>query len=398
MDLLAQELGIGRDEIRRRNYIAAAELPYTTVTHQRYDSGDYGQALERALAAVGWDSFEDERREAHERGVLLGLGIASYVEYTGMGSQVFHGRGMVGIAGSDSAWLTLAPDGRVTVSTTLPAIGQGVATTFAQVTAAALGLEAEHVRVVRSDTGAGPGDGTGTFASRSAVSGGGAVIAAADELRTRLLDAAADRLEACAADLELVDGRISVRGSPRRGMSLAELADAGGDPIAASATFDPPLTVYPYATHACVVEVDRETAAVTIRRYVIAEDCGTVINPLIVEGQAHRAVAQGIGGALHEALVYDEQAQLVTASLMDYLVPTAAELPSMEIEHLEIPSPDSANGAKGVGEGGTLGPPAAIANAVSDALGVELNELPLTPDLVSRALAKCITIDQSRTG
>jgi carbon-monoxide dehydrogenase large subunit len=147
-----------------------------------------------------------------------------------------------------------------------------------------------------------------------------------------------------------------------------------------------------------VVEVDRETAGVTIRRYVIAEDCGTVINPLIVEGQAHGAVAQGIGGALHEALVYDEQAQLVTASLMDYLVPTAAELPSMEIEHLEIPSPDSANGAKGVGEGGTLGPPAAIANAVSDALGVEVNELPLTPDRVSNALAKCITIDQSRTG
>jgi carbon-monoxide dehydrogenase large subunit len=397
MDLLAQELGIAPDEIRRRNYIAADELPYTTVAHQRYDSGDYGEALERALSAIGYDSFAREQAAARERGVLLGLGIASYVEYTGMGSQVFHGRGMVAIAGRDSAWLTLADDGRVTVSTTLPAIGQGVATTFAQVTAAALGVDVEDVRVLRSDTAAGAGEGTGTFASRSAVSGGGAVIAAADDLRARLLDAAADRLEAAVADLELVAGRISVRGSRRRGISLAELADSDGAPLAASATFDPPLTVYPYATHACVVEVDRETAAIVIRRYVVAEDCGTVINPVIVEGQAHGAVAQGIGGALHEELVYDESGQLITASLMDYLVPTAAELPALEIDHLEIPSPDSANGAKGVGEGGTLGPPAAIANAVSNALGVEVNELPLTPDLVTKALAECITINQSPT-
>jgi carbon-monoxide dehydrogenase large subunit len=305
---------------------------------------------------------------------------------------------MVGIAGSDSAWLTLADDGRVTVSTTLPAIGQGVATTFAQITAAALGLDVDDVRVVRSDTAAGPGGGTGTFASRSAVAGGGAVIAAAGELRTRMLEAAADRLEAAVADLELVGGRISVRGSRRRGISLSELAETEGGGLAAAATFDPPLTVYPYATHACVVEVDSETAAVTIRRYVVAEDCGTVINPVIVEGQAHGAIAQGIGGALHEELVYDEQGQLVTASLMDYLVPTAAEVPHVEVEHLEIPSPDSANGAKGVGEGVPLGPGAAIANAVSDALGVEVNELPLNPDLVSSALAKCITIDQSLTG
>jgi carbon-monoxide dehydrogenase large subunit len=189
-----------------------------------------------------------------------------------------------------------------------------------------------------------------------------------------------------------------VRGSRRRGLSLAELADGDGGRLAAAATFDPPLTVYPYATHACVVEVDPETAAVKIHRYVVAEDCGTIINPMIVEGQAHGAIAQGIGGALHEELVYDEQGQLVSASLMDYLVPTAAELPKVAIDHLEIPSPDSANGAKGVGEGGTLGPPAAIANAVSDALGVEVNELPLSPDRVSSALAECITINQSLTG
>jgi aerobic carbon-monoxide dehydrogenase large subunit len=272
-----------------------------------------------------------------------------------------------------------------------------VATTFAQLTAAALGLAVDDVVVARSDTAAGPGEGTGTFASRSAVSGGGAVLAAADELRTRVLQAAADMLEAATADLELHDGGVSVRGSPSRGVRLTELAASSANGLAASATFDPPRTVYPYATHACVVEVDPDTAGVRILRYVVAEDCGTIINPLIVEGQAHGAIAQGIGGALHEALVYDENGQLTTASLMDYLVPTAAEMPALQIEHLEIPSPDSANGAKGVGEGGTLGPPAAIANAVADALGVELNELPLDPEAVRSALSKCITIDQSRT-
>lgn len=387
MDLLAAELGLDRAEIRRRNYIAASELPYTTVTHQRYDSGDYAQALERALDGIGYAWFEEERRAAREHGRLLGLGIASYVEYTGMGSRVFHGRGMVGIAGHDSAWMRMDEQGRVTVWTTLPSIGQGVATTFAQLAAASLGMRVEDITVARADTGAGDGDGTGTFASRSAVSGGGAVGLAAEDLRGRLLDAAADRLEAAAEDLELVDSRITVRGSPTHGVAVAELAAEDPGRFDVVAQFDNPRTVYPYATHACKVEVDPETGEVRLLRYVVAEDCGTIINPQIVEGQAHGAIAQGIGGALHESLVYDSEGQLVTGSLMDYLVPTAVELPTMELTHLEIPSPDSANGAKGVGEGGTLGPPAAIANAVSHALGVELNALPLTPALV-RAAAK----------
>ncbi len=386
MDLIAAELTIDRGEVRRRNLLTPDELPYTTVSHQRYDSGDYGQALERALAAIGYDGFREEQRAARADGRVLGLGIACYVEYTGMGSQVFHGRGMVGIAGHDSAWMRLDDEGRVTVWTTLPAIGQGVATTFAQLAAAALGVDVEEVTVARSDTSAGPGDGTGTFASRSAVSGGGAVAAAADELRARLLQAAADRLEAAAGDLEIVPGRVSVRGSPSRGVAIAELAAGDTARFDVNASFDPPRTVYPYATHVCKVEVTPDTGDVRVLRYVVAEDCGTIINPAIVDGQAHGAIAQGIGGALFESLVYDPQGQLVTASLMDYLVPTATDLPAVELEHLEIPSPDSVNGAKGVGEGGTLGPPAAIANAVADALGVELNELPVTPEVVRRAL------------
>ncbi|MGZ4201944.1 MAG: xanthine dehydrogenase family protein molybdopterin-binding subunit [Thermoleophilaceae bacterium] len=385
MDLLAAELGLDRAEIRRRNLIASAELPYTTVTHQRYDSGDYGLALERALDAAGYAGFEDERRAARQRGRLIGIGIASYVEYTGMGSKVFHGRGMVGIAGHDRAWMRIDERGRVTVWTTLPAIGQGVATTFAQMAAAALGMSLADVVVARSDTAAGAGGGTGTFASRSAVSGGGAVAAAAGEMRGRLLAAAADKLEAAVEDLELVDGRVSVRGSPRRGVAVAELAAEDHGRFDSDAIFDQPLTVYPYATHVCAVEVDSETGHIELLRYVVVEDCGTLINPQIVEGQAHGAIAQGVGGALHESLVYDDQGQLLTASLMDYLVPTAMELPTVEIDHLAIPSPDSANGAKGVGEGGTLAPPAAITNAVCHALGVEINELPLTPELVRRA-------------
>jgi len=388
MDILAAELGLDRAEIRRRNLLSADELPHTTVTHHRYDSGDYALALERALRAIGYPDFSTEREAASKRGNRFGLGLATYVEYSGMGSVIFHGRGMVGIAGHDSAHMRVGEDGRVTVWTSLPGIGQGVATTFAQLAAHGLGVDVDDVIVARSDTDAGVGGGTGTFASRSAVSGGGAVAAAAEDLRARLFDAAADHLEASREDLEIVDGSVAVRGSPSRGVPVAELAAGNGERFAVSAVFDQEKTVYPYATHIVAVEVDPDTGHVKLLRYVVAEDCGTVINPQIVEGQAHGAIAQGIGGALFESLVYDAGGQLLTTSLMDYLVPTAMELPEVEIDHLEIPSPDSANGAKGVGEGGTLAPTAAIANAVGDALGVEFNELPLTPERVREAAAK----------
>ncbi|MDX6722552.1 MAG: aerobic carbon-monoxide dehydrogenase large subunit, partial [Solirubrobacteraceae bacterium] len=389
MDLVAAELGMDRAEVRRRNLVSSAEMPYATVTNQRYDSGDYALALERALTAVGFEGFPEEQRAAREHGRLLGLGISCYVEYTGMGSAVFQGRGMVGIPGHEHAWIRLDGDGEATVWTSLPSVGQGLATTFAQLAADAVGLPVDTVRVARSDTAIGPGDGTGTFASRSAVCGGGALALAGGELRRRLIDDAAERLEASTADLELAGGRISVRGSPSRGVSVAELtAGAPARRYDVDAAFDSPRAAYPYATHACVVEVESDTGAVKVLRYVVAEDCGRVINPLIVEGQTHGAIAQGIGGTLHESLVYDEQGQLLTGSLLDYLVPTAADLPAMEIEHLEIPAPDSPNGAKGVGEGGTLAPPGALANAVSDALATEFNELPLTPERVLAAMRR----------
>jgi carbon-monoxide dehydrogenase large subunit len=389
MDVLACELDLDPAEVRRRNLIRRDELPYTTVTHQRYDSGDYPRALERALQAIDYAEFPREQERARDQGRLIGLGIASYVEYTAPGSAVFHGRGMVGIPGVDRARLTLDEDGLVSVTTTLPSIGQGLATTFAQLTADALGVTTSSVRVSQPDTALAPGEGTGTFASRTAVSGGGAIRAGADELIRRLFQDAADRLEAAIEDLELRDGHVGVKGSPRQQIGFAELAAAQADGrYHAEGVFDPPTTTYPYASHACLAEVDPESGQVGIVRYVVVEDCGRIINPLVVEGQAHGAVAQGIGGALYESVVYDGEGQLVTASLMDYLVPTAAELVALELEHLEIPAPGSPNGAKGVGEGGTLAPAAALANAVSNALGVELNELPLTPERVRAAAAR----------
>jgi aerobic carbon-monoxide dehydrogenase large subunit len=298
---------------------------------------------------------------------------------------VFQGRGMVGIAGFDAAQVALAPDGSVTVWTTMPAIGQGTDTTFAQLVADELRVEIGRVTVARADTSVGGLSGTGTFASRSAISGGGAITNATAEVRRRLLEDAGDRLEVAVEDLELRDGAIRVVGSPSAALQISELVAEAGERYAVSATFDPPQIAYPYATHVCTVEVDSDTGGVRLLRYVIFEDCGTVINPIIVEGQVHGATAQGIGGALYEELVYGGDGQLLTASLMDYLVPTAAELPRFEVRHLAIPAPDGPTGCKGVGEGGTLAPPGAIANAVSDALGVEFNELPLRPEAVRAA-------------
>jgi carbon-monoxide dehydrogenase large subunit len=387
MDILAGELELDRAEIRRRNLIAAEELPLTTHTGQRYDSGDYVAALELALSAIDYGSFTERRERAREEGRLIGIGISCYVEYTGVNRNVYQGRGMVGIPGVDSAHLTLGDDGSVSVWTTLPAIGQGTETTFAQLVADELGLELERVRVERPDTSVGPLTGTGTFASRSAILGSGALLESTRVLRERMLEDAAALLEADVADLRLYDGEVHVVGAPQALIPASELLRVAADRnrYRISARFDSEAVAYPYATHVCEVEVDPETGGVKITRYVIAEDCGRVINPQIVEGQVAGATAQGIGGALLESLVYSEDGQLITGSFMDYLLPTAAELPSFEIHHLQTPAPGNPSGAKGVGEGGTLAPPGAIAGAVSHALSAEFNQLPLLPGLVASA-------------
>jgi carbon-monoxide dehydrogenase large subunit len=385
MDLLARESGLDPAEVRRRNLLARDELPYVSVTQQPYDSGDYRRALALALERIGYSDFERSRSEAAAAGRRLGLGIACYVEPTGMNSKVFKLRGMVGIAGFDGAHARIEPDGVVRIWTTTPAIGQGSETTLAQLAAEGLGVDAAAIRVERSDTAAAELAGTGTFASRSAVSAGGAIAEACGTLRERLIGDAAERLEAAAADLVIADGEVRVAGSPQASVPIAELAAADPDRFRVTATHDPAQTVYPYATHACIVSVDEGTGAVQIERYVVVEDCGTIVNPAIVEGQVHGAAAQGIGGVLFEQHTYDEAGQLRTASLLDYLVPTAAEIPEFELTHLELPSPVTATGVKGVGEGGTLAPAPAIANAVGDAVGAEFNAFPITPEQVRAA-------------
>jgi carbon-monoxide dehydrogenase large subunit len=388
MDLVAAEAGMDRADVRRINFVPRDRFPYRTATGLRYDSGDYRAALDLALEEVGYQGFAERRRGPHGGRRRTGMGFACYVEWTGTNSATYRERGMGNVRGYDASRVAVNPDGTISVWTSCPDIGQGVATTFAQIAAAGLGLPLESVRAERVDTANSP-PGSGSFASRSAISAGGALISVSAELRRRILETAADALEASPADLVIERERVGVRGSPSAGLTLAELV-ARAEPgyLDVGEPYDPEETAYPYATHACIVELDGDTGEVRILRYVVVEDCGPEINPMVVEGQVHGATAQGIGGTLYEAMRYGPDGQVATGSFMDYLVPTACELPHLTVHHLETPAPDLRGGFKGVGEGGTLAPPAALANAVSDALGVEVNELPISPEAVVAAYAR----------
>jgi carbon-monoxide dehydrogenase large subunit len=393
LDLLADRLGLDPAEIRRRNLIPRDAYPFTSATGFVYDSGDYPKALEQALTLADYDRLTREREAGRARGRLLGVGLACYTEYTGIGSETYRQRGMSDMPGHEAARVEMAADGSVTCHVSFPSQGQGHATTTAQLVADQLGVALEAVTVRQPDTETAPG-GTGTFASRGAIAQSGAADAAAGTVRRKLLTIAGGLLEASPADLLLRDGRVSVRGVPDRGVSVAEVArlacapPPGGLPpgmepgLEATQCFDPPGPTFSGAVHVAGVEVDPETGRVTVREYTVVEDCGPVINPMIVEGQIHGAVAQGIGEALGERLVYDESGQLATGTLMDYALPVAGALPFFRIGHLETPSPLTPGGYKGMGEGGTIGAPAAIANAVADAmkpLGVTVTALPILP-------------------
>ncbi|MGW1027907.1 xanthine dehydrogenase family protein molybdopterin-binding subunit [Streptomyces sp. NPDC002577] len=386
MDIVAATTGIDRAEVRRRNTVAASEMPYTSITNQRYDSGDFHAALDAALELIGYDTFEDDKRAAGADGRLLGLGIASYVEWTGTNSKMFQARGMTAVNGFDGCHMELDAEGLLQIWTTLPSIGQGTRTTFAQLASDSVGADFADVRVVQSDTGVSDIEGTGTGASRSANIGAGALHLAGTELRRRLLEDASARLEVGPDELEIAESRITVRDLPTRSLCFADLAKtAAPGRYHVSRQFDPEHVLFSYATHACRVSVDPETGDVEILDWVVAEDCGRVVNPVIVEGQTQGAIAQGIGGALYESLHYDETGTPLSASLMDYILPTAYEVPRARIQHLELPVPDAIVGSKGMAEGGTVAAPAALANAVSDALGREFNALPLTPERLWQA-------------
>jgi carbon-monoxide dehydrogenase large subunit len=336
MDLVAARLHLDPAEVRRMNFIRRDQMPYVSVTGHPYESGDYAAALD----ALDYAALRAEQARARGEGRAVGLGIGSYVEYTGAGSATFTRRGMTDIPGVDTARVWLAGDGQVHVQTSCPDVGQGSRTTLAQVAGQAMGVEPETVVVEATDTAA-VGAGTGSFMSRGSVTAATSVFRAATLLR----------------ELKAENGELDV-----------------------SVTYDAAQASHPYATHMCLVEVDRETGAVEVLRYLVAEDCGVVINPAVVEGQVHGGVAQGLGAALMEEITYGAEGQLLTATFLDYLIPTIGEAPSVVVEHLCTPSTVHELGTKGAGEGGTIGSTPAIANAVADALSLTDLRLPLTPE------------------
>jgi carbon-monoxide dehydrogenase large subunit len=401
LDLLAARLGLDPAEVRRRNLIPREAYPFTSAAGFTYDSGDLPGVLSAALELAGYGDWRAGQAEARRQGRLVGIGLACFTESTGIGAATFRRRGMAEVPGPESASVRVESDGSVTCLVSFPSQGQGHATTVAQVVAAELGVPVERIRVLQPDTGSAT-PGSGTFASRGAVVQGGAVRGAAAEVRGKLLTLAAGLLEASPADLELADGRVGVLGAPGRSLPVAELArlahhpPAGGLPgglapgLDATRAFDPPGPAFSSAVHLARVEVDRGTGRVRVLDYVVVEDCGPLINPLVVEGQIHGAVAQGLGEALRERLVYDEAGQPLSATFMEYAIPTAADLPAFVVAHRSTPSPLTPGGYKGMGEGGTVGAPACIASAVADAvrpLGVGVTALPIAAESLRSPVA-----------
>jgi len=381
LDLLAQELRADPADLRLKNMIHCDEMPYDTGLVYRdghplvYDSGDYPAALRKALETAGYHALREEQARLRNLGRYRGIGISAYVEGTALGPY-------------ESASVKLDRSGRVIVATGACSQGQGHETVFAQIVADTIGVPIEWVSVIGGDTDR-TQFGVGTFVSRSAVMGGNAIAGAARRVRDRVVAAAATLLEANAQDIEIEDGRVLVRGVPSSAVPLAQVvqsqlpsyAQPGGEPLEAAVYHHVPTVTYANGVHIAYVEVDPETGHVRVLRYIVAHDCGRVINPMIVEGQMHGGVAQGIGGALGEALRYDAAGQLLTGTLMEYPVPTADRLPAIETVHLETLSPRNPLGIKGAGEGGAISAPAAIAGAIDDALssfGVRVRMSPMT--------------------
>ena len=399
VDMVARRAGLDPIDVRRRNFVDVSELPFQTASGLIVDSGDPKQSLERALASSDYARRRSESRDTPV-GKYRGVGVASYTEFTGMGSGTFRLRGMRQVAGHDAATVRVEPTGEVRGFVSAASQGQGHATTFAQVLADELGVPIEAVTIVEGDTERCP-YGSGSFASRSMVVSGGALVLAARRVREKITAIAAHMLEAAGPDLTIEAGTIAVRGAPGRAVTIAEVADlahrpSGGtlppgvDPgLEATQYYDPPPATFSNGTHVAVVEVDPETGQVAIVRHVVVEDCGRIVNPMIVDGQTHGAVAQGIGNALFEDFAYDDGGQPLTTSFLDYVIPGTMEVPPIDIVHMETPPATSVTGFKGMAERGTIGSTAAVANAVADALaplGIEVRELPLTPDRVHRLI------------
>ena len=401
MDLVAAELGLDPAEVRMKNFIQPQEQPFNTAAGRLYDSGDYPDTLARLLAAAGYEQLRAAQAAARARGELVGIGICCFVEHSSTGSQDYRRRGVYGLPAFDSATIKVDAGGNVLAAVSAKSTGQGHDSVFAGLVARELGVPDATVKVLEGDTDAVP-FGAGTGVSRSAVSTGGAIRLAAGDIKRKAIEIARFFLEGEGEELAIADGEIYSAADPSRRVSFASVAAAAHDAsrvvslpesvergLQSTRTFDPPHQTFGHGAHLALARVDRETGVVQVERYVCVEDCGAIIDHEIVDGQVVGGVALGIGNALHEELVYDGVGQLLTGTLMDYLVPLSPDVPPIETTHTETPSPFTEGGVKGVGEAGTVGAFTAVGNAVADALlplGVEVTEPPVGPQRVWRLI------------
>ncbi|WP_433251763.1 xanthine dehydrogenase family protein molybdopterin-binding subunit [Streptosporangium sp. CA-135522] len=401
VDELAHELGMDPVEVRRRNWITHGEFPYTTICGLTYDSGNYEAATEKALALFGYDKLRAEQADRRERRdpVQLGIGVSTYTEMCGLAPSRVLGSLSYGAGGWEHATVRMLPTGKVEVVTGTSAHGQGHETAWSQIVADALGVPFDDVAVLHGDTAIAH-KGMDTYGSRSLVVGGVAVLTACEKVKDRARELAAHMLEASADDIEFDGGSFTVRGTTE-GKTIQELALAafaahdlpdGFEPrLDADATFDPDNFSFPHGTHLCAVEVDTETGEIAIRSYVAVDDVGSVVNPMIVDGQVHGGIAQGIAQALFEEAVYDPDGNLLTTTMADYLIPSAADLPEFTTDRTETPATSNPLGVKGVGEAGTIASTPAVVNAVVDALrpyGVHDVRMPCTPERIWRVVSE----------
>ncbi|MEE8326979.1 MAG: molybdopterin cofactor-binding domain-containing protein, partial [candidate division NC10 bacterium] len=391
IDRVAQELGIDPVKIRQKNFPQRRDFPFKTATGLIYDSGNYRAALSKALKLAGYEKLRREQKRLRNQRRYLGIGLSTYVEISGMGPSAAMPAG-----GWESGTVRVEPTGKVTVLTGTSPHGQGQETSFAQIVADELGVDLDDITVVHGDTAV-VTSGIGTFGSRATAVGGTAVLQAATKIKEKARKIAANILEANPVDLVFSGGKFGVKGVPKKGITIQQIAleahlatnlpkrmEPG---LSATSVFEPSNFTFPFGTHICVVEVDPKNGEVAVKKYIAVDDCGKVINPLLVDGQIQGGIAQGLGQALFEEVVYDENGQLLTGSLMDYALPKAEDFPRLELARTETPTPVNPLGAKGVGESGTIGSTPAVVNAVVDALapfGVVHIDMPLKPEKIWR--------------
>jgi aerobic carbon-monoxide dehydrogenase large subunit len=396
VDLLADELGMDPAELRLKSFIRSDQFPYTTKTGWEYDSGDYHATMREAMRIAGYDELRREQAEKRARGEYMGIGVSFFTETVGAGPRAK--MDIAGLGMADGAELRVHPTGKAVLRISVKTQGQGHETTFAQIVAEELGIPPEDVEVVHGDTDQTP-FGLGTYGSRSTPVSGAATAMVARKVRERARQVAAAALEVSPDDLEWEKGRWFVKGDREKGKTIQELALASHGALElpegveghldAVAVYDPPNLTYPYGAYICVVDVDTGTGEVELRRFIAVDDCGIRINPMIVEGQIHGGIAEGIGIAMMQKIAFDEQGNCLSGSFMDYLVPSSMEMPSFELGETVTPSPHHPLGAKGVGESSNVGSPPAVVNAVVDALepfGVRHIDMPVTPSKVWQAV------------